>query len=154
MSQLISVRPRGSGDPGATSSDLSKFWVPASAGTNGIRMRFELSSSRSSLSRRDVPLLPGLSEIAQIRCCLALPGRHQIAIGADVVVLLADDDMLVVLVAAGFDPAWRLLATVGLVDRVRTGQGVVDRRDVVTNEARIGLVEVNPLVNDGLVVRV
>src|SRR5262245_56171171 len=62
--------------------------------------------------------------------------------------------MLVVLVAARFDPARRLLATVGLVDRIGACQGMIDRRDIVAKETRVGLVEVNPLMNDGLVIRV
>src|SRR5262245_15198400 len=60
--------------------------------------------------------------------------------------------MLVVLIATGFDPAGCLLATVGLVHRIWTGQGTIDGRDVVVKEA--GTVEVDALVNNGLVVRV
>src|SRR5262245_3829538 len=40
-----SVRPRGSGDPGPRTRP--KNWVPASAGTNGMKTRFKFSSSRS-----------------------------------------------------------------------------------------------------------
>src|SRR5262245_12215110 len=52
-SATLSVRPRGSGDPGAKHSSVSKFWVPASAGTNGEH-RHPLWQNEINRSDRDL----------------------------------------------------------------------------------------------------
>src|SRR5215831_7597830 len=45
----------------------------------------------------------GSFEIPEIRCLLPLSGRHQIAVTADVIVLVADDDMIIALDAVVSD---------------------------------------------------
>ena len=72
--------------------------------------------------------------------------RHQQSIGADVIVLLADYDVLVVLVTRSLDPAGSFLAPIGLVHEIGPRERIVDRRDVVVQKPGITLVEVNPLV--------
>src|SRR5215510_16177590 len=102
------------------------------------------------------PSLPRPVEIAQIGRRLVLPGRHQVSVGAQKIVLAADGDMEVALGADGLAPHWprSLRAAVGLVHGPRAGQGVVDDRDVVVQEIWVGLVEVDALLDDGLVVLV
>src|SRR5258708_13054428 len=95
--------------------------------------------------------LPGLIEIAQIWRRLALLGRHQGAVGGQHVVLLADLDVIVVLAAIVVAPGGPLLvwlAAVGLVDRPRTRQGMVDHRDVAMQAVGICLLDMNSLFHD------
>src|SRR5437588_5217333 len=97
--------------------------------------------------------LQWLIEISQIRRQLALPGGHQEAIRAQQVILSTDFDMIVVLATIVLSPDWPLFvgfATIGLVDCPRTRQGMVEYRDVVMEDVRIGFVEVNALLDEGL----
>src|SRR6516165_10413225 len=70
-------------------------------------------------------LLLHILEIAQVGGLLALLDRHQVAIGAEVVALLADDDVLIVLAAFVLIEDHLLLRhpQVALVDRPGPGQG-------------------------------
>src|SRR6266700_888901 len=98
-----------------------------------------------------------LFEISQIRRQLPLLGRHQVAIGAEHISLVADFDVVVVLATIVLLPDRSLLvrlATVGLVDRPRTRQCMINDGDVVMEDVGIGLVEVNSLLDDGLIVLV
>src|SRR5438477_10373816 len=104
--------------------------------------------SRSSLLR---PL-----EIFQIRRCLIFPGRHQVAVGAEEIILSADLDVNITLGAYRFGPD-RLLhpdAAIFLGRKPGTGQRAVDRRDLVDDRVGIGAVGVNPLLDHRLVIMV
>src|SRR5215813_7327573 len=73
-------------------------------------------------------------EIAQIRRRLILLDRHQEAVGAEEIVLLADDDMNIVFHADVLAPPDRSLggdAAVVLGDGPRTRQRIVDHGDFV-----------------------
>src|SRR5215510_9205046 len=103
-----------------------------------------------------LPLLPGLVEIAQIGRRLVLPGRHQVAVRAQKIVLAADDDVQIALGTDGLAPDRLriLVTTVALVHRPRTDQGMVDDGNVITQKIAVRLVEPDPLLDDGLVVPV
>src|SRR5262249_2836623 len=103
-----------------------------------------------------IPALPlCLIEIAQVGRGLVLAGRHQLAIGAQEIVVLADDDMVVVLAADVLVPDdVALLADVSLGDGPRLGEGIVDHGDLVEQSIFGGLVELDALLDDGLVVPV
>src|SRR5258707_10133780 len=89
-------------------------------------------------------------EITQVRRRLALAARHQEAVGAQVVDFAADPDQRGSLDAIGLDPVeMRLrLAQVSLVDGPRPRQRIVDHRDLVMQDIRIGLVEIDALLED------
>ncbi len=74
------------------------------------------------------------------------------AVAADVIVLVADDDMIVALDAVVFGPDHRRQAAVILHHSPRASQRAVGRRYFVMQNVRIGLVEENPLPDNGLVV--
>src|SRR5882672_9387181 len=93
-------------------------------------------------------LLPRLIEVFQIRRRLVLPGRHQLVVGADEIVFLADPDLTVVLRANRLDPDRVALATVVSRDDPRTSQRMIDRGDFVMKNVAIGLVEVDSLLHD------
>src|SRR6516164_356671 len=67
-----------------------------------------------------------LLEVAQVRRGLVLARGHQIAVAAHEVVFLADDYVVVVLVAIVLVPHDLADAAVTLVDSPWTGQGVID----------------------------
>src|SRR5437660_5060676 len=75
-------------------------------------------------------------EISQIRRRLVLLGRHQEAICAQHIVLLADFDVIVVLGAVDLAPVrpriW--LAAIALGHRPRTRQRMVEHRDFVVKD--------------------
>src|SRR5215475_6571115 len=103
------------------------------------------------------PLLPRLPEITQIRRGLILIGRHQLAIGCvNNVSLVADLDPNVVLRAGLQQPhrARILLADSLLYFGVGPRHGVVYHGDFVIQRVTVGLVEIEPLLDDGLVVLV
>ena len=93
-------------------------------------------------------------EVFEIGRGLAFLGRHQEAVRADHVVLLAEPDLLVAFLADIFGPERLRAAVVGPMHRPRPGERVVDHRDVVVHEVTVGLVEVDALLDDGLVVLV
>src|SRR6267142_982435 len=103
------------------------------------------------------PLLPRLLEIAQIRRGLILVGRHQLAIGGvNNVSLIADLDPNVVLRAGLQQPhRARILLADGLLDfGVGPRHGVIYHGDLVIERVAVGLVEIEPLLDVGLVVLV
>jgi hypothetical protein len=88
-----------------------------------------------------------------LRRRLVLLGGHQVAIRADEIVFLAHDDLLIVLLANIFRPEGLAFAMVFVLHRPGAGQGVIDHRDIVMKDIRVGLVEINLLLDDGLIVR-
>ena len=60
--------------------------------------------------------------------------------------------MRVVLAAILLEPDGALLAAVGLDRRPWTGERMIDRRDLVVNNISIGLVGVDSLPDDGLII--
>src|SRR5262249_44296308 len=104
--------------------------------------------------RRPAPgpfLLLWFAEIVQIRRLLALLAGHQLAIGATHVYLAFKLNVGVAFRTDRLDPDRRLrLAHIPLVHRVRTGQRTVDRGDVVVQDILVRLVEIEPLLDEGL----
>lgn len=99
-------------------------------------------------------LLRRFFEKFQIRRRLILARGHQVAVIAHEVALLPDIDMMVILDAEVLGPQHFGGATVAPGHRPWTGQGMVERRDVVVQHVPVGLVEVNPLLDDGLIILV
>src|SRR5580698_7770101 len=100
---------------------------------------------------------PRWLEITQIRRRLVLFRGHEETIAAHKIDLIADGNMNVVLGAYGFFPpdglfSWR--AAIILGDDPRTGERVVDRGDFVMQHVGIGLIEIDALPDDGLIVMV
>src|SRR5215831_6783485 len=95
-----------------------------------------------------------LLEVAQVRRGLVPSGRHQQPIRAEEIVFLAEDDLVVAFGAIILAPAWMRtrIASIGLVDRPRLRQGMVDHRDLVMENARIVLVEIEALLEYRLIV--
>src|SRR5579871_5589097 len=104
-------------------------------------------------SIRATSLLPRLLEIAQVRRRLVLLGGHQKPVAGNEIILLADKHVMIGLTAIVVLPQFVAVAPVGLRDRPRPRQRVVDRGDLIVQEIRIVLVEINPLQDDRLVVR-
>src|SRR5262249_14218174 len=115
---------------------------------------------RAALScnpRAPTLLFPRLLEITQIRRRLILVSRHQLAIGrVNNVSLIADLDPDVVLWAGLQQPyRARILLAHGLLDfGVRPRHGVIYHGDLVIERVAVRLVEIEPLLDDGLVVLV
>src|SRR5215510_3666356 len=98
----------------------------------------------------------GLLEIAQVGRRLVLLGRHKVAVGAEKVVLLTDADVVIAFAANLVGKPERFIAyhaSIGLLDHPRPGQRMVDGGDVVAHQVRIGLVEIDALLDDGLIIR-
>src|SRR5262245_3918605 len=98
-----------------------------------------------------VALLGG-PEVSQIRRLLTFAGRHQIAISAQVIVLVPDNDVVVSLGAVVLRPLHLGQAAVILGHCPRTRQGVVGCGHFVVKDVRVGLVEKEALLDDRLVV--
>src|SRR5215472_14558908 len=98
--------------------------------------------------------LPRLLEIPQIRRPLAFLRRHQQAIPADHVVLLADANMWVALGAIPRNPHFPFarIANVILGHCPRTRQRVIKDRHFVMQDIAVGPVEVNALPDHSLIV--
>src|SRR6267142_425493 len=127
--------------------------APAARRKNARRGRFMAFLSDG----RVVSSLPRQVEIAQIRWWLILLDRHQEAVGAEEIVLLADDDMNIVFGADVLAPPDRSLGgdtAVVLGDGPGPRQRIVDHGDLVVQHVRISLVEINPFLDHGLAVRV
>ncbi len=113
---------------------------------------------RRSIARlRDLlnePSFLRLLEIPQIRRRLVLPGGHQQAVRAQVVVLLADDDIHVALGAENLAPVRTRIrvAPKGLVDAPGPRQGVVEHGDLVMQKVRIVPVEMEAFLEGRLIV--
>src|SRR5712671_2736014 len=102
------------------------------------------------VSSATTSLFGGWAEIAQIWRRLAAFGGHQQPLGAQVVGLAADLDMAV---AFGADPLapdrpLPLLANVALLHRPGARQRIVDGGDLVVQQVGLGLVEIDPLLDD------
>src|SRR5882672_7214145 len=101
------------------------------------------------------PLPPRLFEMPQVRWRLVFAGGRQLAVDAEVVSLPLDEDVVVVLGAAVLHPGCvTRAATIPAGDRPGPRQRVVDGRHLVTQDIRIGLVQINPFLDDGLIVLV
>src|SRR5260370_21957882 len=95
-----------------------------------------------------LPSLLCLPEVAQIRRGLVPPSRHQQPVRAEEIVFLAEDDLVVAFGAVIFGPPrmWVRVASIGLVDRPRPRQSMVDYRYLVMENARLGLLEIEALL--------
>src|ERR1700730_18142809 len=107
----------------------------------------------ASVSTAILPVV--LLEIAQIGRRLVLHGGHQEAVAAEEINLVADADMSISFAASRAAEPSRLVgraAPVGCVHQPRPSQGMVDGGDVVVQQIRVGLVEIDALLDNGLVV--
>src|SRR5216683_1277045 len=115
-----------------------------------------MSASGSALRRPPANRSPiVLPKITQIRRRLVLHGGHQEAVAAEVINLLANADMNIAFAANLVAKPDRFAAgdaSEGLVDHPWPGQRMVDGGDVVVQQVAIGLVEIDALLDDGLVV--
>src|SRR5262245_62479229 len=93
------------------------------------------------------PLLSRLIEIFQVGSRLILPSGHQVAVLADVIILLADRDVMVALGADILEPDRLAFPPVVLGHGTRAGQRVVDGRDLVVQDSWFGLLEGDALVD-------
>src|SRR5215470_13247048 len=100
------------------------------------------------------PSLPALLEIAQVRWRLVLARRHQQAVRAQHVVLLADGDVRIAFGADVLEPDEVALAAILFDDRPGARERIVDGGDLVDQDVGIALVERDALLDDGLVVLV
>src|SRR5215470_5462548 len=100
------------------------------------------------------PSLPALLEIAQVRWRLVFARRHQQAVRAQHVVLLADGDVRIAFGADVLEPDEVALAAIRLDHRPGAGERIVDGGDLVDQDVGIALVERDALLDDGLVVLV
>src|SRR5262249_60647056 len=85
---------------------------------------------------------------------LPLARWRQVAVRADRIGLGADRDGAVALRTYELGPLRIAFATVAARHRPWTGQGIVDRGDLVVQEIRVGAVEADALLDDGLIVAV
>src|ERR1700730_1281359 len=88
-------------------------------------------------------LLPRLVEIPQIGRGLALLGGHELAVAAHEVGFLADEDILIALDADVLHPDRIALAVIAPRDGPGARQGVIDGRDLIPQDVRIGFVPVH-----------
>src|SRR5258707_911002 len=95
-----------------------------------------------------------IRKIFQIRRRLPLSGGRQVAGVADQVGLSAARDLTIVLRADELVPLGGAITPIAPLHGPGTRQRMVDRRDLVVQETRIGLVEADALLDDGLVVLV
>src|SRR5215470_8458003 len=106
------------------------------------------------LTRTATALFSGGFEVSQIRRLLSFLRRHQKAISAHIVTFLAKQEERVALgtVVEVPDRSRVGVARVCLGDRPRAGQRVVDRRNLVDKLILVCLVEIDSLLDDGLIV--
>src|SRR5215510_7317575 len=111
--------------------------------------------ARIALSMSVLPLVLRWCEISKIRRRLIFLRRHQDAVGAQHVALAADLDMGVVLGADALAPdrARVLRAAIFLGRAPWARERVVDGGDLHDENVRIGLVLIDPLLEDALIVR-
>src|SRR3984957_16245593 len=100
--------------------------------------------------------LPRLIEIARVGRRLPFLGRHQIAVAAHVVGVLADGEPGIVLGADELLPDRLSIgaAAVALGGGPRTRERMIDGGDLVVEDVRIGLVLIDAFLDDGLIVLV
>src|SRR5260370_30769970 len=91
-----------------------------------------------------------LIEVLQIRRCLVLPGRHQLAGAVEHIVLITNVDLKIVFGADRLDKDRVPLAMHGLEHRPWASERVVISRDLVIQYVRIRLVQIQSLLDDGL----
>src|SRR6266446_8069405 len=106
--------------------------APASSGETATRRQGEgmvAGEPQLSLSR--------LLEIAQIGRRLILAGRHQVAVATHEIVLLADDDVIVVLGTIVLVPAFVRDALIVLGHGPRLRERVIDDRDLVEHQVLV-----------------
>src|SRR5262245_24380895 len=103
-----------------------------------------------------LPLVLRWREISKIRRGLILLRRHQEAVGTQHVALAADLDMGVVLGADALAPdrTRALHAAIFLGRAPGARERIVDGSDLHDEDVRIGLVLIDPLLEDALTVRV
>src|SRR5262245_13488439 len=102
---------------------------------------FAWSPSPAARRRKRSPLL----EIAPVRWRVVLADRHQQAVRAQHVILLADDDMLVVGRTVIRTPGVVAKAAIASCDRPGTRQRIVDGGDLVAHHVGIVLVQADTL---------
>src|SRR5215467_1101288 len=114
-----------------------------------------IAIARTVLSIAVLPLVPRWREILEIRRPLVLLGRHQQTVGAEEVALPADLDMGIALGTDALAPdRTRVLHAAIFLDRgPRARERIVERGDLDGENVRIGLVLVDPLLEDALIVR-
>src|SRR5262245_55813714 len=95
-----------------------------------------------------------LVEVPQVRRRLARAAWPELAVDPNVVGLSFDEDVVVVLGAAVLDPHSITRAIVAARHRPGPGQRIVVGGDLVTQDVRVGLVEEDALLDDGLIVLV
>src|ERR1700730_3324324 len=104
-------------------------------------------------SRRLVLLL---FEIPGVRRGLVLAGRHQEPVGAQEIAIVADLDRGVVARESFLEPD-RLRIGIALIGSILgpwLRQRMIVGRDVVVKQILVGFVEIDPLLDDGLIVLV
>src|SRR5262249_464466 len=101
-----------------------------------------------------LPSLLRLVEIAQVGRRLVFLRGHQVAVGAEHVVLATNMDVIVAFRADIFAPIRSRIgvALVALEHLPRPRQRVIGYRDLVVEEVRIGFAQIDPLVDDALIV--
>src|SRR5258708_27873480 len=114
-----------------------------------------MTSGAASPATNAMSLLSWL-EIAQIRWRLVLVGRHQLAVGAAKIVFFLDADMRVGFRANLREPhRTGIWIAGGLLDLdVGPRQRMIEHGDLVIKGVGVGLVEVDPLLDDGLIIPV
>src|SRR5260370_20072108 len=93
-----------------------------------------------------------LIEVLQIRRRLVLPGRHHLAGAVEHIVLVTDIDLKIVLGADRLDKDRVPLAMHGLEHGPWATERVVISRDLVVQDVRIRLVQIQSLLDDGLAI--
>src|SRR5262249_23205906 len=108
-------------------TDSLEYWVPACAGTTPREPTSCIIISRAPSTPSALRL-----EMPQVGRRLAFLRRHQEAVGAEEVALLADGDVVVVLRAQVLAPEWILVrrAAVALHHRPWPGERIVDDCDL------------------------
>src|SRR3984957_1453359 len=114
---------------------------------------FSLVAEETELTNGELSSPLRWLEISQIGRRLIFLGRHQKAVRAQEIVFLPDGDLRVVLGRIKFSPVRPRVRIVHvfLVDRPRTRQGMIDRGDLVMQDARISRVAVDALLEDRLI---
>src|SRR5207302_6148811 len=117
------------------------------------------NSSRTKLRSviLEQALISSLFEVPQIWWRLVFFGRHQIAVRTEIVVFLAQANPNVGLGTDLLGPPGGpgvFVARVILGHRPGTRIGMIDQRDLIMQDVRVGLVEIDALLDDALIVLV
>src|SRR5581483_11166926 len=92
-------------------------------------------------------------EIGQVRRRLAFAGGHQLAVAAEVVLLLADPYLVLILAADGLHPV-RGLVPIGAQHRPWPRERMVEHGDLVVQGVLVGLVEEDAFLDHRLAILV